>query len=74
MTIPDAARRSRPAATIPHEIEAPARRATDAPLSVLIVDDHLLFRQGMRALLEQTNEVTVVGEAESGEEGVRLSR
>lgn len=34
---------------------------------VFIVDDHQIFRDGLRALLESTGEITVVGEAASGE-------
>jgi two-component system response regulator DegU len=72
MSVNDSARRGRSTPTLVQE--PPVRRPADAPLSVLIVDDHLLFRQGMRALLEHTNEVRVVGEADNGEEGVRLCR
>ncbi len=41
------------------------------PLSILIVDDHPLFRKGLRALLSTLPQVTVVGEAASGTEAVR---
>lgn len=33
---------------------------------VFIVDDHQIFRDGLRALLESTGEITVVGEADCG--------
>lgn len=36
-------------------------------IKVLIVDDHALFRQGLRALLEIDGQFEVVGEAESGD-------
>jgi DNA-binding NarL/FixJ family response regulator len=39
--------------------------------TVLLVDDHLLVRQGCRRILEQRKDVTVVGEASSGEEGLK---
>ncbi len=42
-------------------------------ISVLIVDDHALVRQGVRAFLETQPDLTVVGEAESGEEAIRLA-
>ena len=35
---------------------------------VLIADDHPLFREGMRGRLDRVGDVTVVGEAQSGEE------
>jgi DNA-binding NarL/FixJ family response regulator len=43
------------------------------PLRVLIVDDHPLFRDGMRGMLESIPEVTVAGEAENGREAVQLA-
>ncbi len=42
------------------------------PLTILIVDDHPLFRKGLRALLVTLPEVQVVGEAASGSEALRL--
>jgi len=38
-----------------------------------VVDDHPVFRKGIRALLEGSAEITVVAEAGSGAEGVRLA-
>ena len=43
-----------------------------APVTVLIVDDHAVVRQGVRAALEARAGFVVVGEAESGTEAVRL--
>jgi DNA-binding NarL/FixJ family response regulator len=43
------------------------------PLRVLIADDHPLFRDGMRGLLSTQPDMTVVGEAITGEEAVRLT-
>jgi len=42
------------------------------PVSLLLVDDHPIFRQGLRALLETESEFTIVGEAGDGLEAVRL--
>jgi two-component system, NarL family, response regulator LiaR len=42
------------------------------PISVLIADDHAIVRQGVRAFLETQSDLAVVGEAESGDEAVRL--
>lgn len=41
-----------------------------APIRVLIADDHPLFRDGVRVLLNSLPEVEVAGEAGSGEEAV----
>jgi len=42
------------------------------PISVLIVDDHAVVRQGVRAFLETHPDIIVVGEAASGTEAIRL--
>ena len=42
------------------------------PISVLIVDDHAVVRQGVRAFLETHPDIIVVGEAASGTEALRL--
>jgi two-component system invasion response regulator UvrY len=44
----------------------------DARTRVMLVDDHAVVRMGFRLLLEGSPELTVVAEAESGEEAVRL--
>jgi len=43
------------------------------PLRVLVADDHPMFRHGMVALLEAAPELTVVGEAATGDEAVNLA-
>src|SRR5688500_7672564 len=43
------------------------------PLRVLIADDHPVFRDGLRVLLDATADATLVGEAASGDEVVRLA-
>lgn len=40
------------------------------PITVLLVDDHAVVRQGVRAFLATQPDLKVVGEASSGEEGV----
>ena len=40
----------------------------DSPFSVLLVDDHLLFRREMRKIIEEVPGVKVIGEAASGSE------
>ena len=42
-------------------------------IRVVIADDHHLVRQGLRALLENSREVEVVGEASTGYEAVELA-
>lgn len=43
-----------------------------AKVKVLIADDHVVLREGMRNLLEQERDLEVVGEASDGEDAVRL--
>lgn len=45
-----------------------------APIRILIADDHLIFRAGLRRLLETEPGFVVVGEATEGEETVRRVR
>ena len=40
---------------------------------VLIIDDHPLFRQGIRWSLEEASDMEVVGEAENGQEAIKLA-
>lgn len=42
-------------------------------IDILIVDDHPVFRDGIRALLEATPDIKIVGEATTGEEAVQLA-
>jgi NarL family two-component system response regulator LiaR len=42
-------------------------------ISVLLVDDHLMVRQGVRAFLVTQPDLHVIGEADSGEEAVKLA-
>lgn len=41
--------------------------------TILIVDDHIITRQGLRALLEKQPNMVVVAEAENGREGIKLA-
>lgn len=41
-------------------------------VSVVIVDDHVMVREGIKQLLEMDGDIIVVGEASDGEEGIRV--
>ena len=41
-------------------------------IKVVIADDHVLFREGTRNLIEQETDLEVIGEAGDGEEAIRL--
>jgi len=44
------------------------------PIRVLLVDDHTLFRSGVKALLQRHSEFEVVGESADSLEGVKRAR
>jgi DNA-binding NarL/FixJ family response regulator len=48
----------------------PPRAGTGEPIRVLVVDDHALFRRGLQMVLEQEDDIEVVGEAGDGAEAV----
>ncbi len=43
-------------------------------IRLLLVDDHKLFRVGLRKMLQDLNGIQIVGEAEDGEAAVRKAR
>lgn len=45
-----------------------------APVRILLVDDQLLFRKGLRALLEDEEDMEVVGEASDGAQALDRAR
>ena len=46
---------------------------TRDPITVLIADDHPMFRDGIRVVLSAADDVALVGEAVDGEEVVRMA-
>ena len=45
----------------------------NAPIKILLVDDHTLLRSGVKLLLQRNPQFQVVGEASNGLDGVRLA-
>ncbi|HYG35560.1 MAG TPA: response regulator transcription factor [Clostridia bacterium] len=43
-------------------------------IGVLLVDDHTVVRQGLRALLRNEEDIEVIGEAENGRQAVMMAR
>lgn len=43
-------------------------------ISILVVDDHALIRKGLKQLLDDTEDIRVTGEAESGLQALQLAR
>ncbi len=48
--------------------------APNQTIRVMIVDDHTIVRRGIKALLAETDDIEVIGEADNGLEAVRLAR
>jgi two-component system nitrate/nitrite response regulator NarL len=46
----------------------------DSPQSLLVIDDHPLFRKAVLQLVDMTGDFSVVGEASSGAEGLELAQ
>ncbi|HEV2713713.1 MAG TPA: response regulator transcription factor [Terriglobales bacterium] len=44
------------------------------PIRIVIADDHPIFRDGLRRLLEAEPDLKVIGEAQDGTEAVKLAR
>ncbi len=40
---------------------------------ILLVDDHQMFREGLRAILERDANLTVVGEASNGRQALEMA-
>ena len=45
---------------------------TKQQIRVLLADDHAIFRDGLRKLLDSDEEITIVGEAQNGVECIKL--
>ena len=51
---------------------APAGTGDEAPVSIVLIDDHAILRQGLRSLLEREHDLQVVGEASSAGEALAV--
>jgi NarL family two-component system response regulator YdfI len=52
---------------------SPPSSPSSPPIRVLIADDHLVVREGLRAILEAAADLMLVGEAADGAEAVQLA-
>ena len=43
-------------------------------INILVVDDHALIRKGMKQILDDTSDIRVTGEAESGQQAIKMVR
>src|SRR5690349_10007813 len=44
------------------------------PITIVLVDDHTMMREGTRRLLEEDADLKVIGEAQDGDEALPLCR
>jgi len=49
-----------------------AKTTTKQQIRVLMADDHAIFRDGLRKLLDGDDEITIVGEAQNGAECIKM--
>jgi DNA-binding NarL/FixJ family response regulator len=59
---------------LPDELEEKAPVGEPEQIRVLLVDEHPLFRQGARAVLEQAGDCVVVGEPSEGRTALEVAR
>ena len=50
------------------------RDAKPVTTTILLVDDHLILRDGLRSLLDSHADLTVIGDAETGRQAISLAR
>ncbi|MGQ8874237.1 response regulator [Paenibacillus amylolyticus] len=55
-------------------MEPEVETETETSIRVLLVDDHEMVRIGLAAVLDTEDGIEVIGEAGSGEEGIRLAQ
>src|SRR5439155_418720 len=54
--------------------QCPAKVAVPTKISVLIVDDHTIVREGLKELIGAASDMKVVGEAENGRNALREAK
>lgn len=42
-------------------------------ISIILVDDHVIMREGLRNLLEEESDIEIIGEADNGRDAVKIS-
>src|SRR5580704_4957303 len=47
-------------------------KAAKQVVRILVADDHAIFRDGLRKLLEGSDDVTIIGEASNGNEAIKM--
>ena len=58
---------------VAERMDAPIRERIDTQIRVLIVDDHVILRQGIHVMLDEEEDFEVVGEAESEKAALALA-
>src|SRR5215472_14100501 len=55
------------------KLEAQPTHTNMSNISVLLVDDHNIVRQGLKALLTAEGDITIAAEAQTGREAVQIA-
>ena len=53
-------------------LSADMAKTTKQQIRVLMADDHAIFREGLRKLLDGDDEITIVGEASNGNDCIKM--
>src|SRR6266850_1247014 len=56
------------------QMHSRATRSTGSKVRVLVIDDHIAVREGLKSLIGEDDAMEVVGEAADADEGLRLAR
>lgn len=64
----------RPELIVKPAVAGPRRPLGTGKITVLLVDDHVMLRQGLRNILEAYPDLTLVAEAGDGETAIKLAR
>ncbi len=62
------------ATPMPHAVPCPYYNCSMAKIRVLVADDQEIVRRGLTIIIDQQEDMTMIGQAENGEQAVELAR
>lgn len=55
------------------DLDKTIKNESNPTIRILLIEDHVILREGLRSLLEMEDDLSIIGEATSGEEGLRIA-